>query len=309
MKRLLLIWSCILIVVLGVKSDELNDLNYQIPDLAIEMFDIVTSNKVAEYLYEDFGYKYDLENQTSKFRLPEDVYTDCTIFWPTSSSRYRSKVILMETMHFGALSKDDFMKYVVAAYHNKGWNVVSDDDGFLGQKEVGSNTYNMVISFQESPITTDIYFIRAFFMEATKPQTQASTIKSNNYVDLGLPSGTLWKESNEEGFFSFKDAVAKFGKSLPTKAQVLELKKKCQWTPVENGYIVKGPNSNTIYIPAAGCIDNEGLISRVGFDGGLWTYEKCDVSSANMLYIVPSLNKINIGCYPNLYTYSVRLVK
>ena len=61
MKRLLLIWSCILIVVLGVKSDELNDLNYQIPDLAIEMFDIVTSNKVAEYLYEDFGYNSSLK--------------------------------------------------------------------------------------------------------------------------------------------------------------------------------------------------------------------------------------------------------
>ena len=38
------------------------------------------------------------------------------------------------------------------------------------------------------------------------------------YVDLGLPSGTLWKDKNEEGgFYTYDQAVSKFGNKLPTK--------------------------------------------------------------------------------------------
>lgn len=49
------------------------------------------------------------------------------------------------------------------------------------------------------------------------------------YADLGLPSGTLWAESNEEGYYTFDEAVEKYGNSLPTREQLEELKSHCQW--------------------------------------------------------------------------------
>ena len=36
------------------------------------------------------------------------------------------------------------------------------------------------------------------------------------YIDLGLPSGTLWADCNEEGFYYFDEAVEKYGYRLPT---------------------------------------------------------------------------------------------
>ena len=73
------------------------------------------------------------------------------------------------------------------------------------------------------------------------------------YVDLGLPSGTLWKDQNEAGgFYTYDQAMAKFGSSLPTKEQLEELKNSCRWTWNGNGYKVEGPSGEAIVLPAAG---------------------------------------------------------
>ena len=32
------------------------------------------------------------------------------------------------------------------------------------------------------------------------------------FVDLGLPSGTLWAEKNEEGYFTYDEAMKLFNK-------------------------------------------------------------------------------------------------
>ncbi|MBP5650137.1 MAG: hypothetical protein J6X01_03555, partial [Bacteroidales bacterium] len=77
------------------------------------------------------------------------------------------------------------------------------------------------------------------------------------FVDLGLPSGTKWKSSNEmgngSGFYTFDEAVSAFGSQLPTKEQCEELIDKCTWTWQSNGsYKVTGPNGNSIILPAAG---------------------------------------------------------
>ncbi len=40
-------------------------------------------------------------------------------------------------------------------------------------------------------------------------------LKKPEYIDLGLPSGTLWATENEEGYFTFDEAVEKYGDSLP----------------------------------------------------------------------------------------------
>ena len=87
----------------------------------------------------------------------------------------------------------------------------------------------------------------------------ALTMQAQNYVDLGLPSGTKWKATNEKNaadaeydFFTYDEAVSQFGDRLPTKDQCEELSAECQWSWTGNGYKVTGPNGNFITLPAAG---------------------------------------------------------
>ena len=62
-------------------------------------------------------------------------------------------------------------------------------------------------------------------------ERRAAELKAQGLVDLGLPSGTLWKDKNEEGgFYTYEQAMSKFGDKLPTKEQFKELKNKCQWS-------------------------------------------------------------------------------
>ena len=93
------------------------------------------------------------------------------------------------------------------------------------------------------------------------------------YVDLGLPSGTYWKEFNESGFYNYSHAVSKFGNKLPTKEQFEELKNECEWTWTGNGYKVTGPSGYFITLPAAGirgCTD--GTVDYVGTYGVYWAF-------------------------------------
>lgn len=92
------------------------------------------------------------------------------------------------------------------------------------------------------------------------------------YVDLGLPSRTLWKESNEEGFYTHRDAVSEFGATLPTKEQYMELIDVCKWKWQDGGFIVVGPNRNSIFFPAKGAYNSGGYIDTVyGYSGYYWT--------------------------------------
>ena len=72
------------------------------------------------------------------------------------------------------------------------------------------------------------------------------------YVDLGLPSGIMWKTTNEKGYYSQDSAKKKFGDKLPTTKQWEELKENCKWTWTGNGYRVTGKNGKSIFLPAAG---------------------------------------------------------
>lgn len=137
--------------------------------------------------------------------------------------------------------------------------------------------------------------------------------EAGDYVDLGLPSGTLWATRNlgastpeEYGDYyawgevkeallyrdSFKQYKWRQGKNkirkyntnsnygkvdnkteldfiddaaymnlgskwrIPSYDQIMELKEACEWIWVTcngyNGYVVKGPNGNSIFLPAAG---------------------------------------------------------
>ena len=96
-------------------------------------------------------------------------------------------------------------------------------------------------------------------------------LKPQGLVDLGLPSGTLWKDKNEAGgynnLFTYEEAVIRFGNSLPTKTQLEELKNECRWEWSSNGYKVTGPNGSSIFLPAAGARDSLGEIYNLGISG------------------------------------------
>lgn len=110
---------------------------------------------------------------------------------------------------------------------------------------------------------------------AIKPGTDIQPSKPVNqeYVDLGLPSGTKWKSSNEKGgFITYDEAIKKYGGKLPTSEQWEELKGMCTWTWSSKGYKVTGPNGKFITLPAAGArFYKTGNVEGVGTNGGYWS--------------------------------------
>lgn len=77
----------------------------------------------------------------------------------------------------------------------------------------------------------------------------AWSMNAQEYVDLGLPSGTKWKDQNETELYTCIAARAEFGNSLPTYQQFEELKEHCMWIWTDNGYKVLGSNGNFILLP------------------------------------------------------------
>lgn len=130
------------------------------------------------------------------------------------------------------------------------------------------------------------------------------------YVDLGLPSGTLWKNANEGGAYArytYYDAISKFGNRLPTKQQFEELENKCTWTWMGNGHKVTGSNGNSITLPAAGYRDCDGDVYDVGTYGRYWSSTPYDSDYAWYLYFNSSVVSMSDG--DRCYGLSVRLVQ
>ncbi|MBQ4376349.1 MAG: hypothetical protein II793_01475, partial [Bacteroidales bacterium] len=107
---------------------------------------------------------------------------------------------------------------------------------------------------------------------AKEKERRINELRSQGYVDLGLRSGTWWRNQNEEGgFYTYEQAMNKFGDNLPSKEQFEELKSACRWTWNGSGYKVTGPNGNSIVLPAAGYRDCSGCVSYVGSNGNYWS--------------------------------------
>lgn len=160
----------------------------------------------------------------------------------------------------------------------------------------------------------------------------------NDYVDLGLPSGTLWATRNvgasgpedygdyfawgetqgynsgkrDFSFSTYKWCTGKYDKltkychkssygnggftdnkmeldleddaayvnwgsqwRMPSKEQQDELREKCTWTWTTykgtKGYLVKGTNGNSIFLPAAGYRDDGTSLYYAGSSGDYWS--------------------------------------
>lgn len=101
--------------------------------------------------------------------------------------------------------------------------------------------------------------------------SSSSSQASAGYTDLGLPSGTIWKNFNVMGYYTYDEAVSQFGNRLPTKEQWEELKAECQWSWTGSGYKVTGPNGNSITLPVAGFRRCNGEEVGEGTYGDYWT--------------------------------------
>lgn len=139
----------------------------------------------------------------------------------------------------------------------------------------------------------------------------------SDYVDLGLPSGTLWKNYNEKGHFTYDEATSRFGENLPTKEQWEELIKHCQWTVMKKGYDITGykiigPNGNSISLSAEGASDwkkwKEG--DEIDIKGVYYWTSTPLPDQTNAAWSVEQYgNEVFPGAYMGYYHMAVRLVK
>lgn len=142
--------------------------------------------------------------------------------------------------------------------------------------------------------------------ECKKNKRATTTTPTTNavFVDLGLPSGTKWSVTYESGYYSYNEAVKKYGNYLPTEAQWRELIDNCKWTwdNAKNGYKVVGPNSKSIFLPAVGWFDNTS--SAYGY---YWTSTAYSSNYAWRIFFSQSSHKLDYS--DKVRGYSVRLVQ
>ena len=136
--------------------------------------------------------------------------------------------------------------------------------------------------------------------------------EESSYVDLGLPSGTLWKNCNELDYYAHDDAIHTFGDSLPTKEQFEELVSVChsEWDTVNKGRIFWGPNGNHIFLYAAGYRSFVGGMlweDCVGSGGEYWSSTLCGEGNAWQLTF--SMTGAGVSNYNKKCAFSIRLVK
>lgn len=104
------------------------------------------------------------------------------------------------------------------------------------------------------------------FVDGIKGKVQSDTVRAK-YRIIGVPS---------------RDAATfNWGSSweLPTAADFAELNRECVWNVKtidgHKGYLITGPNKNTLFLPMAGYMDGT-YKSQVGTSGFYWTGEYWD---------------------------------
>ena len=144
--------------------------------------------------------------------------------------------------------------------------------------------------------------------------TTTTTTTKGDYVDLGLSSGTKWKNANEMnpddeyGFYDYDLAMSLFEKNLPSKEQWMELVNECTWSWAGSGYKVTCPNGKSIVLPAAGYRDcDDGSAYCVGSYGSYWSSTPDGSEEAWLLSF--DLEEVDMGADLRCVGRSVRLVR
>lgn len=141
-------------------------------------------------------------------------------------------------------------------------------------------------------------------------------MKKIEYVDLGLPSGTLWAKHNshigKKKYFTYYEAIISFGDRMPTKEHFEELINSCTWEWKEffggavKGYKVTGPNGNSIFLSITGYFNGTNIYGSE-IDGYYWSTTRSTSYSAYCLDFYRDDHFISKYRYS--YGHSVRLIK
>lgn len=168
-----------------------------------------------------------------------------------------------------------------------------------------ANEYSDLNSMEELIRVSDVLKSQLLNLKLNVRRNTARV--AEGYTDLGLPSGTIWKNFNTSGRYTFDEAVSQFGGHLPTKENWEELKSECQWSWTDNGYRVTGPNGNSIFLPAEGLRYSNGYVSNVGTYGCYWSSTVGDSNNAWDL----GFTSISVNIEKNLryIGFSVRLIQ
>lgn len=147
--------------------------------------------------------------------------------------------------------------------------------------------------------------------EQRQEEARKAELRNQGYVDLGLPSGTFWKDKNEGGdnkHYSYDEAKSTFGNKLPSRYQLEELKNRCSWSWTGNAYKVVGPNGNYIILPAASSSYCNGEYNNMTKNSGFyWSSNSYDSTNAILLGFYSGY--IDIGTNNRCLRNSVRLVQ
>jgi len=121
---------------------------------------------------------------------------------------------------------------------------------------------------------------------------------SNEYVDLGLPSGTLWASDyeREKGSTIYTSYEKAFKLSIPTKEQVQELLDFCLWEKIKGQRgsscnICFGPNGKSIEFDVTGYKIPEPVNSIEGYYWNTWFWIKDHREGIEK----PAINIIGLG--------------
>ena len=147
-------------------------------------------------------------------------------------------------------------------------------------------------------------------IEAERKARKRVELVHQGYVDLSLPSGTLWNNSNEGGdyaLYTYDEAINRFGNQLPTKYQLEELQNECRWSWTGNGYKVTGSNGNSIILPAAGYRFCDGEVHYVSAAGHYWSSAPCYSDQA--WHLIFDSDRVNVDGGVRCGGQSVRLVQ
>lgn len=96
--------------------------------------------------------------------------------------------------------------------------------------------------------TTNYYRNNTPPVKPSQQKTIVPSPESTEWIDLGLPSGTLWAKADVESQISFYNSRNRYGMNVPSKKQAEELQQCCsiEWNSESKTIIMKGPNGNSI---------------------------------------------------------------
>ena len=132
------------------------------------------------------------------------------------------------------------------------------------------------------------------------------------YIDLGLPSGTLWasdyeKDDDEVLYMPYKIAQSYH---LPTKEQWTELLENCKWEySIENGTLIEarcvGKNGNVLIFRKTGMLIAENLVNKSGGKAIFWVINENksnDYEAVHMYYHYVPYNPQKVRAIESVYS-------